>query len=347
MPTAASYTPRADAMLRNLTASPGSIPAAPPTPPSRPRGPFPPRVAARRWRRRGRRAQVAPVATILGLLLVVTFIATYLSTTLPNQMSINDLNHDILVENQVGQVGVVTDQLAAVGVVGSEASFPISLGSNSVPPFAGPDPAVVEPLTNWSQMYVNYSLSNPSRGTVAMSAATIPGAGFVVSVRNTYAPVADVAYDEGGIVFAQPGGVPTMVDPPEITLVHGALSIVAPVFSNRIGAEGGTTTAEIGVRLITVQTFTAPVTGYSLASGTPVVITVITPFAAAWLNYFDAQASFSGSTITCLPTSTGVHSVCSPSYEYVAGGLLGKVTISVPAPASLSVTQAFFAISVY
>jgi len=345
MATGASYMPRAHAMHRISTASPGGIPATPPIPPSRPRGPFPPRVAVRRWRRRGRRAQVAPVATILGLLLVVTFIATYLSTTLPNQMSINDLNHDIQIENQVGQVGIVTGRLATVGVVGSEASFPISLGSASVPPFAAPDPAVVEPLTNWSQMYVNYSLTNSVGARVAISAATIPGAGFLVSLRNTYAPVADVAYDEGGVVFAQPGGVPTMVDPPSIALTHGALSIVAPVFANRIGAEAGTTTAEIGVRLTTVHTFAVPVTGYSLTSGTPVNITIITPFAAAWLNYFDAQASFSGSTISCLPTATGVHSVCSTSYEYVAAGLLGKVTISVPTPASLSITQSYFAVT--
>jgi len=58
----------------------------------------------RKWRRRGRRGQVAAVATIFGLLLVVVFIANYLTTTLPAQMSVNDLDHVIQVENQVGQL---------------------------------------------------------------------------------------------------------------------------------------------------------------------------------------------------------------------------------------------------
>lgn len=325
-------------------ASPGSILAVASAPPGGPRAGSRRRVVARRWRRRGRRAQVAPVATILGLLLVVTFIATYLSTTLPNQMGINDLNHDIQVENQVGQVAIVTLRLASVGVVGAEASFPISLGSASDPPFAGPDPAAVEPLTNWSQFYVNYSLSNPSRGTVAFSTATLPGAGFVVSLKNIYSSAAEVAYDEGAVVYAQPGSVPTMVDPPSITLAHGSLSIVAPVFANAIGGESGTSTAEIGVRLTASSTISAPVTGYSLASGTPVVITIITPYAAAWINYFNSQASFAGSTISCLPAATGVTSVCSTSYEYQPGHSLGKVTISVPSVTALSVTHSSFAV---
>ena len=47
------------------------------------------------------------MATILGLLLVVTVIANYLATTLPAQMSVNDLNHEIAVENQLGHFQAV------------------------------------------------------------------------------------------------------------------------------------------------------------------------------------------------------------------------------------------------
>ena len=53
----------------------------------------------RNWRRRGRRGQVAAVATLLGLLLVVTFIANFLTTVVPNQMQVNDLNHEVTVES--------------------------------------------------------------------------------------------------------------------------------------------------------------------------------------------------------------------------------------------------------
>lgn len=304
--------------------------------------------SARRWRRLGRRAQVAPVATILGLLLVVTYIATFLSTTLPNTMSVNDLNHDLLVENQVGQVSVVTTQIALAGAVGGQQTFPITLGSAGDPPFAGPDGAEILPLINYTGgtygVYVNYSITS-AHGTLALSSASVPGAGFVVALRNTYASASEVAYDGGAVVFAQPGGVPTMADPPAITLsTAGTLSIVLPTFTNTIGVESGTTLATIGLRLTSLQTVSLPVSGYALASGVPVTITVFTPYAAAWLNYFAAQSAFSGATITCTPTATGPHSVCSTSYLYTPGGAIGKVTISV-SPSALSITQGFFAVT--
>ena len=305
------------------------------------------RTRARRWRARGRRAQVAPVATVLGLLLVVTYIATYLSTTLPNQMSVNDLNHDLLVQNQVGQVSVVTDQIALAGAVGGQQVFPISLGSAGTPPFAGPDGAEILPLINYTGgsygVYVNYSITS-AHGTVALSATSVPGAGFVVGLRNTYASASEVAYDDGAVVFAQPGGVPTMADPPAITLsTAGTLSIVLPTFTNPIGVESGTSLATIGLRLTSFQSVALPISGYALAS-VPVTITVFTPYAAAWLNYFAAQPSFASATITCTPTAVGPQSVCSTSNLYEPGQAIGKVTISV-SPSALALTQGYFAVT--
>ena len=110
------------------------IPRRVPENPSRARDRTPGRIP-RRWRRRGRRAQVAPVATILGLLLVVTFIANYIATTLPSQMSANDTNHEVQVENQLGQFVALLQAYSSANAVGAQVTLPVSLGSVGAPPF--------------------------------------------------------------------------------------------------------------------------------------------------------------------------------------------------------------------
>ncbi|MGI0154840.1 MAG: hypothetical protein ACREDE_01715, partial [Thermoplasmata archaeon] len=99
----------------------------------------------RKWRLRGRRGQVAAVATILGLLLVVTFLANYLTATLPGQMSVNDLQHDVQVENQVGRLQALLAASVTSGAVGAQLSAPVTLGGAGQPPFAGADSGWVSP----------------------------------------------------------------------------------------------------------------------------------------------------------------------------------------------------------
>ena len=118
---------------------------------ARPPGPPPHRSrharrSARRWRRHGHRAQVSAIATILGLLLVVTFIANYLATTLPNQMEVNDLNHEVQVENQLGHLSRSLESISAGAMVGASFAQPIAMGSAGAPPFANPDGGSISSL---------------------------------------------------------------------------------------------------------------------------------------------------------------------------------------------------------
>jgi hypothetical protein len=62
-------------------------------------------IRQRRWR--SRKAQVSAVATIFGLLLVVSFIANYLSTVLPGQMEVNELSHIATVENELSRLQAI------------------------------------------------------------------------------------------------------------------------------------------------------------------------------------------------------------------------------------------------
>ncbi len=116
----------------------------------------------RRWRLRSRSGQVSAIATILALLLVVTFIANYLTTTLPNQMSINDLQRDLIVVNQIGRLDSLLQAVSSPSSIGAQVSQPIQLGSQGDPPFAGSDGAQVTSLANGSALSLSYTLVGPA-----------------------------------------------------------------------------------------------------------------------------------------------------------------------------------------
>jgi hypothetical protein len=132
------------------------------------------RRPVRKWRLRGRRAQVSAVATILGLLLVVTFIANYLTATLPGQMSINDLNHVVQVEDQVGRLSALLQAASADDAVGAQLTQPITLGSAGQPPFASADPGSIGPATNGAA----FNLTLPIGGAWSYVPPTIGTAGY-------------------------------------------------------------------------------------------------------------------------------------------------------------------------
>jgi len=115
----------------------------------------------RAFRRRGRRGQVAPVATILGLLLVVTYIANYISTTLPAQMASNDTEHLLQVENQLGRLAALAKAVAEGAAPGTQVSQPVVLASEGVPPFAVPDPGQLVPANSSGGAAVNFTLTGP------------------------------------------------------------------------------------------------------------------------------------------------------------------------------------------
>ncbi len=539
------------------------------------------RHRARRWRRRGERAQVAAVATILGLLLVVTFIANYLSTTLPNQMSVNDLNHEIQVENQLGRLQATLEKVSSAGLAGAPAIQPITLGTAGAPPFAGSDGSVIsnisgEPLSSstfslastryapptgwvyggtwshskciaqpstgqvttftcngagssvnynftncpsdcvftdtavgtfWGNYSVNSSLISISQaggangfqhvivvgnyneiwfngtgnggnivnitivgnyntlnisgasgwlvkvlivgnhdrvtfssngnsnslllvgwgkydsyntstssgnrvfyngfdpelpispfcpypgysstdtvgvmsknggvggvpsgivGTVTYNntvpttqnshwtytaAGTLTGtcvffpqflasglslhsASILVQVKNTYAPAAEIAFDQGAVVYAQAGGNPILIDGPPISYAGGAVTVWVPGFLNPIGTEAGIGTAVLSFHLVTVLKVTAPGQGWVLNPSVPVTLTYYTPYACAWVSYFAGIPAFHGHYNTSASPQA-----CQAPYQ--PGQPAQKVTVSLPAT-TLTIELAVFAIS--
>jgi hypothetical protein len=162
---------------------------------------------SRKWRRRGRRGQVAAVATLLGLLLVVTFIANFLTTVVPNQMQVNDLNHDIQLENEYGRLAALLASAGSQGAPGMQFVQPLTLGSQSVAPWTGQDGSTVGSGRVGSSVSLSFGLlgatiylpptGSPQGGPALPSAcAFTSGADVGISCTGTIATT--LAYNFSG-----------------------------------------------------------------------------------------------------------------------------------------------------
>jgi hypothetical protein len=269
---------------------------------------------------------------MLGLLLVVTFIANYLGTTLPAQMATNDVSHDLAVENQASVFATLVANAVNGGEVGVSVSQPISLGSAGDPPFAGPDGGTLTSGASSSALSVSFSVKSAG-GVVSPFTLEGPvGAEVVVHLQNSYAPPADVAFDEGAVVFAQAGGLPVIVGAPGIAYApNGTLTLLLPQFLGSVGSEAGTGTVALSMYLASTSTLAFPSKGSSLASS--VTIQVVSRYAYAWKSYFADQ--FANLTTNC----TGPAAACSGPFGFQ--GPVGTVTVQVPVKALQAIVGSF------
>ena len=288
---------------------------------------------------------MSAVATILGLLLVVTFIANYIATTLPNTMGQNDLQHELQVENQVSELSALVQAIGGANAIGAQVSQPITLGSLGAPPFARADGAYISALTTIANTTGNYPLSTfnltLSGQTHALSSSG--SSGFAVNLMNTYAPKAEVAFDEGAVLFAEVGGFPIFIVPPSVTLSKGVLTVFLPRFLNSVSGEAGNGGADVLLQLISTTWVTLPSPGLSLASGSNIVISFVSPFAVSWYSYFQSVKALA-SYVTC----AGPNSVCTASFGASGLGPLGTVTLTIPSTAisQLNAETAVFSVAI-
>jgi len=150
-------------------------------------------------------------------------------------------------------------------------------------------------------------------------------ASFVTTLFNTYAPTAQVAFDQGAVVYVQPGGGPVFVVPPRISFVSGTLTVFLPRFEHLVVSEGGTGVADVSARLIAVSKIILPGYGVSFQNGSQVTITIVTPYAAAWNAYLQSYTA-----LAPYATCTGANNVCSSGTPYKPGASLGTITIRIP-----------------
>ncbi|HKN07605.1 MAG TPA: hypothetical protein VJ021_08440 [Thermoplasmata archaeon] len=151
-----------------------------------------------------------------------------------------------------------------------------------------------------------------------------PSASIVVHLNNVYSTRAEVALDQGAVVYAQPGGLPVFVVPPRISLSNGVLSLFVPRFTGHVGSESGVGTADVSLRLLSTQDIVVPSNQFSFQSSTQITITIISPYVAAWYAYFHSSSSPFAPYVTC----TGSNSVCTALYS--PGGPLGTLKLAIP-----------------
>lgn len=110
--------------------------------------------------RRARRGQVSAIATILGLLLVVTFVSEFILIPLPGQMSDLELQHLTLVENQLSMLqSTVLAEAKSPGLHLSIAS-PVTLGSQANPPFGQGASATVSEEGSSARSVSHYTIAS-------------------------------------------------------------------------------------------------------------------------------------------------------------------------------------------
>jgi hypothetical protein len=112
----------------------------------------------RQRRHRARKGQVAAVATILGLLLVVSFVANYLSNVLPAQMEVNELSHITTVEDQLGRLQAVLYAGSLDDRTDLPLTQPVTLGSSGQPPFGAADSGILSPGSTGSNLSFHYTV---------------------------------------------------------------------------------------------------------------------------------------------------------------------------------------------
>jgi len=177
------------------------------------------------------------------------------------------------------------------------------------------------------------------------------GASFVVHLQNTYTPAANVAFDQGAVIYAQAGGTPLMLVKPGLNYSHGTLSLWFPQFLGRIGTQAGSGTAVVSARLVSVLNLSLPSAGYSLG-GSGVTLAITTAYWGAWWGFFNSTANSTGlrglaSDGCSLVVTSGSPPGCRGLYQF--NGPLGKVTLTVPVSTlsgGLKITLATYAVAI-
>jgi len=195
------------------------------------------------------------------------------------------------------------------------------------------------PPSPWSGTYgepASFACPFYTTVTIPQRSSGSAGASLVVYLRNTYTPGGEVGFDQGAVLYAQSNGMPLMLVNPSISFVGGTLSVWEPEFLGTVGTEAGIGTAELSVRLVSLMSVNLPAAGYSLSGATSLVVK--TPFASAWMSYFNGTSSLAGHAV-CVPVRS---SACTGHFSF--NGPLATVYLNVTARA-LSIQVASYALT--
>ncbi len=204
----------------------------------------------------------------------------------------------------------------------------------------------------WTEYFTN-PISFPCIFYATFHATAVSGllpASIVVDLQNRYAPYTEVALDQGAVVYAQAGAVPVLIDPPPVQYnpISRFATVWAPAFLTPVTTQQGTGTSVVTLNQFVSQNYSFPSGGWLVNPTKPLRLSYQTPYYAAWMNYFCGNAVYAKSAVLNLtvagsPVSQNCTAFLNPVgghandlyTPYKPGGLLGSVTVIVPARAVL------------
>jgi hypothetical protein len=254
---------------------------------------------------RGTRGVGSAIAVVFIILILVAAINSYLVTTLPQQMSVLEFQHAIVVKDEFEQLQSNVLLESANPSTHSYIIAPIQLGSQGEPPFGNPAASTV---------FTDPASSNSARISTGQ---TVLG-GLFDTLYNRYFPINTVVYEYGAVIQGGPANYSTMISPPlanayRITGGYGLNLTMVQLVVQNFSIQSGTGVMGVATHLLNTFTYSS-----TTLTGPAQWFNITTPYPGAWASYFNSSALYS--VVVSWPY---IHACSTSSGELVC-------TVSVP-----------------
>lgn len=239
------------------------------------------------------------VGTILALLVFLSLLGIFMNHYVPSMMAGNEHQHDTQVITQISNLKESIDSMMLYYINSQSSTLssysPVTLGSAGVPMFAtGTQGQLgIIPVSNQQEPSFSVSFAYYQSGVVH-SIKSVSGGGVIVNMPNRYFTQQSILYQNDAVILGQTGGQVMLANPgftinarAGISVSLLQMSIVTPTSTNV--TISGTNTVGLSSQLtaFTHNTFNSRGTG-------PLKMTILTPFAKAWLDFFNSTFAQAG-----------------------------------------------------
>ena len=239
------------------------------------------------------------VGTILALLVFLSLLGIFTNHYVPSMMAGNEHQHDSQVVTQLSNLKQSIDSMMLYYINSQSNTLssydPVTLGSSGVPMFAtGTNGQLgVIPVSGTQEPSFSTSFKYTLNGAL-YSINSISGGGVVVNIPNRYYIPQSVLYENDAVILGQSSGQVMLASPgftisattAGVSISVLQMSIVTPTSSNT--TYSGSNTVGLSSKLLTFTQHTYNTQSYD------VNITIFTPFATAWENFFNSSFAQAG-----------------------------------------------------
>ena len=233
------------------------------------------------------------VGTILALLVFLSLLGIFTNHYVPSMMAGNEHEHDSQVMTQISNLKQSIDSMMLYYINSQSNTLssynPVTLGSAGVPMFAtGTQGQLgIVPFADMQDPSFNVAFNS----TITHQVKSSSGGGVVVNIPNRYYIPQSVLYENDAVILGQSSGQVMLASPGftiSATSTHNVsisvlqMSIVTPTSSNVTYSGSNTVGLSSQLLAFTQHTYSTPVNQKNMT------ITIVTPFPAAWGNFFNS-----------------------------------------------------------